>query len=337
MADQYIDREIMRLAAEQFGVVTRRQARMFGMTLSAIDRRVNSGMWEPIYPGIYRIIAVPRSYHQSVVAAAYWAQGVASHRSALRLWDLDGYRGSLVEVTATRRRTRSRPDVKVHLSDNLQACDEARMGLLRVTSVNRTLIDAGAVLTEARVEEALESALRQGLTTLPRLAARIDELCGRGRRGCGVVRTLLDKRRWGDPPTASPLETIISRLLARHGLPSPVRQYEIVDRGRFMARPDFAYPELKIAIEGQSFKHHGTRVGWEQDSERFNRLQELGWVVILVTWRDATARPAMVAERVRNTIAGRAMFFSHWTSPSEVERPKFVASAGQESAAGLRE
>jgi hypothetical protein len=311
MAAQSIEREIMQLAAEQFGVVTRRQARMFGISVSSIDRRVSSGVWEPIHSGIYRIIAVPRSYHQSVVAAAYWAQGVASHRSALRLWDLDGYNDPVVEVTATGKRARSRAGVRVHYSDSLPACDVARMGLLRVTSVNRTLIDAGAVLSEARVEEALESGLRQGLTTLPRLAARIDELCGRGRRGCGAVRALLDKRRWGDPPTASPLETIISRLLARHGLPTPVRQYEIVHRGAFVARPDFAYPDLKIAIEGQSFKHHGTRVGWEQDSERFNRLQELGWVVILVTWRDATARPAIVAERVRNTLANRATFFSH--------------------------
>jgi putative AbiEi antitoxin of type IV toxin-antitoxin system len=328
MVDRSREREIMQLAARQFGVVTRPQARMFGTSLSAIDRRVNSGIWEPIYPGIYRIIAVPRSYHQSVVATAYWAQGLASHRSALRLWDLGGYRGLLVEVTATGKRARSRRGVKVHFSDHLPSCDEARMGLLRVTSVNRTLIDAGAVVTEAHVEEALESALRQGLTTLPQLAARIDELCGRGRRGCGALRALLDKRRWGDPPTASPLETIISRLLARHGLPIPVRQYEVVHQGAFVARPDFAYPELQIAIEGQSFKHHGTRVGWERDSERFNRLQELGWVVILVTWRDATARPGTVAERVRTAIANRATNFSHWTSPNEVKHPKFVASAG---------
>ena len=67
------------------------------------------------------------------------------------------------------------------------------------------------------------------------------------------------------------METRLSRLLRRHHLPQPVRpldspesrEVEVRDALGFIGRVDFAYPELKIAIEVQS---HRLRRGRNWDS-----------------------------------------------------------------------
>ena len=59
--------------------------------------------------------------------------------------------------------------------------------------------------------------------------------------------------------------------------------------GRFVARVDFAWPGLKVAVEAVGRKYH---VGqWERDLARLDALREAGWVVIFVTWEDVHMRP----------------------------------------------
>ena len=76
-------------------------------------------------------------------------------------------------------------------------------------------------------------------------------------------------------------------------------QFIVEEDGRFIARLDFAYPDLKVAIECQSYEWHSGHQNWEKDIERHNRLQSLGWIIVYVTWEDLQHRPNIVAERVR--------------------------------------
>ena len=115
------------------------------------------------------------------------------------------------------------------------------------------------------------------------------------------TRTLLDARG-NVVPTDSALETRLSRLLRRHRLPQPQRQVEVRDERGFIGRLDFAYPELMIAIEVQSYRWHSSRAAWGKDMERLNRLQALGWIVIQVTYEDLDRRSAEVAQRIRAAI-----------------------------------
>jgi very-short-patch-repair endonuclease len=103
-------------------------------------------------------------------------------------------------------------------------------------------------------------------------------------------------------PTDSALETRLSYLLRRHRLPQPQRQVEVRDERGFIGRLDFAYPELMIAIEVQSYRWHSSRAAWGKDMERLNRLQALGWIVIQVTFEDLERRSAEVAQRIRAAI-----------------------------------
>jgi hypothetical protein len=69
----------------------------------------------------------------------------------------------------------------------------------------------------------------------------------------------------------------------RHGLPAPIPQYVIRANGRFVARPDAAYPDYKVAIEYQSTEWHADYEPLVVDSQRRNRLQRLQWAVVDAT------------------------------------------------------
>ena len=276
---------------------------MCGLSEDAIDRRLADGLLLRMHRRIYRLADHPVSWNQDVLAATLLTYGVASHRTALILLGLGGYSGSVIDVTTTRRRT-SPPSIRIHHSPTLVASDVRWMGPIQVTNAARTLVSVGTLISESALEEALDGALRTGQTTLDRLRERLESVEGRGYRGPAALRKLLDKR--GRAPAAeSPLETRLVRLLRRSGFAEPARQVTVSDDRGMVGRLDFAYPLERVAIEVQSYRWHSSRSAWSKDAERFNRLQALGWIVILVTYEDLEIRPAIVAARVRAALESR--------------------------------
>jgi len=102
---------------------------------------------------------------------------------------------------------------------------------------------------------------------------------------------ILEEGEFRRPVPGSPFERRLLQFLKAHLFPEPLRQHEIFDdQDQFVARVDFAYPPLMIAIECDGKKHHfGTRA-WEHDVERRSRLAALGWRVIHISWDLITNR-----------------------------------------------
>ncbi|MGH2726414.1 MAG: endonuclease domain-containing protein [Actinomycetota bacterium] len=151
------------------------------------------------------------------------------------------------------------------------------------------------------LEEALDDALRRGLTTMARLRWRFAALRRQGRPGIGAVDRLL-RERIGI--TQSVLETRVLRLIKRARLPDPVCQHEVRNRrGRLVAVVDFAYPDRRLAIEADGYRWHSGRARWEHDRSRSNALMHLGWRVIHVTARDLEQRPRETARSIREAYA----------------------------------
>ena len=292
------DQACLKLAADQHWVLTRDQALGLGLSPRQLGRRLSAGYLVPLHSSIYRVVAAHESWHQRLLAACMWTSGVASHRAALKLLGLDGYSGHIVEVTSATKKRASTETVRFHQRSSLPACDVTRVGPIPTTNPTRTLLDVGSVLSQRRLEEALDSALRQRLTTIDRLRRGVESLGGRGSRGPAALGKLLDAR--GEVvPTDSALETRFSRLLRRYHLPQPQRQVEVRDEQAFVGRVDFAYPELKIAIEIQSHRWHSSRAAQGKDRERPTRLQLLGWIVIQVTYEELVRHQDKVAARIR--------------------------------------
>jgi very-short-patch-repair endonuclease len=87
------------------------------------------------------------------------------------------------------------------------------------------------------------------------------------------------------PVPESPFQRKFLHFLDEHALRQPERQYVIeAPSGRPVARVDFAYPDLMVAIECDGKKHHFGTNDWERDLERRSRLAAMGWKVIHISW-----------------------------------------------------
>ncbi|MGH2767745.1 MAG: DUF559 domain-containing protein [Actinomycetota bacterium] len=293
------DQACQTLASHQYGVLGKGQARTKGLTDDAVYYRVRSGRWEPLLPGVFRVAGAPNSWHQQLMAACLWAGegAAASHRSAAALWRLEGFGTGPVEISAPKKPHRGVPDLVVHrvaLADS----DVTMAQAIPVTSPTRTLIDLGAVVEAESVERALDDALRRDLTSVPRLRWAVGRSGGRGRRGVGVLRKLLWEKVPGQAPAASVLEARLLRLLRGSGLPEPVRQHEIRQCGRLIARVDLAYPEVRLAVEADGYRYHSGKAAWQHDRARRNALTALGWGVLHVTWEDLSRRPKRILAEI---------------------------------------
>jgi hypothetical protein len=107
----YKEAQLGRLIAKQQGVLSRSQALEAGLGRGAIQHRLDSGEWQRLHPGVYRMRGASPSWEQKLMAATLWAgpESAVSHRSAAALWKLDGIDADgLVEITTARSRN---PDV----------------------------------------------------------------------------------------------------------------------------------------------------------------------------------------------------------------------------------
>lgn len=134
-------------------------------------------------------------------------------------------------------------------------------------------------------------------TSLAALVAELD-----GATGPGIARA----SRAADlvvPGTDSVPETRTRRLLQRHGFPPPEVNVVVRDsEGRYLARPDLAYIEQRIAIEYDGDYHRTDRRAWRVDIERRQRLEQAGWRILTLT-ADTLRSPEAFLSRLRALLA----------------------------------
>lgn len=92
----------------------------------------------------------------------------------------------------------------------------------------------------------------------------------------------------------------MSTLLRVQGLPLPVPEHTVFDEhGQFVGTVDFAYPEIKYAIEVDGYEFHTGLREFRHDRVRQNDLVDLGWTLHRFTWTDVDELSPRVADRIR--------------------------------------
>lgn len=294
------------LAAGQHGVVTRRQLARSGFAPRTIDNWVASGRLERLHPAVYCVAGAPSTDHRALMAAVLAAGSgcLASHRSAAWLWGLGD--PPLPEVVVPRSRRPRLHGVVVHHPLDLPKARRSVKDGIPVTNPLRTLVDLGAVCEADAVADAVERALIARLVTFRGLSAEWRRVAKPGRSGSGVLRRILDYRLLGEKPPDSVMEAKGAPLFTRSGLPKPVFQFVVTHGGRHVARVDFAYPALKVAIEFDGLDAHASAAALRRDLARQNRLMAAGWLVLRFTWADVIHRPGEVADEIAAVLSKRS-------------------------------
>ncbi|MFN8036672.1 MAG: hypothetical protein U0V73_12130 [Acidimicrobiia bacterium] len=303
-----LERRIGEIAVRQHGLITRFDARRIGLSDRRIRLRCTRGLWVEVLPGVFRVAGAPATGRQAMLSATLWAgrQSLLSHRAGGVLWGFDGVRANGPEVLVESPRRLAHPLVTVHRTSALPPEDRDVREGIRVTSVARTLVDLAGELTGDSLELALESALRQHLTTTAELRNRLAALGGPGRAGSGALRELLDARKGVPRVSGSAPEIRLRRLLVRAGLPAPVAQFHVHAPG-FDAYLDLAYPMAMVAIEYDGVEFHSGRADRARDRAREHRLVELGWTVLRVGHEDLQDGGARLVAAVRSALGGRVL------------------------------
>jgi very-short-patch-repair endonuclease len=305
--DRAIDALVGAFSERHHGVFAVQHLRDLDVAAHERKYRLASGRWASLHERVYRIVGTPLTWRGQVLGAC-WAGGdraAASHRTAAELWELPGRRTGLVEITCPRWGRAQHAGLVVHESRVIDRSDVTVVDGIPVTTPERTLFDLAGVVGPITLDLAVENALRKNLTSVDALQTVLTRLARRGR--AGTVRFRAAVVAHGDGArTESEAERLVLRLLAKHGLPEPVSQFEIRDHdGRVVARADFAYPDHKIAIEYDSYEHHTGRTALVRDSARRNAVVALGWVPIAATAKDLRTGGSQLATDIRQARALR--------------------------------
>jgi very-short-patch-repair endonuclease len=297
-----------RLASLQHGLVRQEQLREMGLSRRQISGWTARGHLDRVAPRTYRLAGTPETWEQALLSAVLAAGtgAVASHRAAAALWDLLEGPARVVELTVPHPRLPRIRHAVVHRSRDLTVDVTALRRRIPVTNPLRTIVDLGAVVPAPQVEDALDRALTRRLLSVAGAEAARARVARPGRDGAGVLRRVLDDRALGHDPADSLLESRMARLLRSAGLPAPAFQHDVVVHGHLVARVDFAYPEVSLAIEVDGLAAHGSATALQADLERQNALVAAGWVPLRFTWADVVRRPAAVATAVQERLCALA-------------------------------
>ncbi|MFI2103095.1 hypothetical protein ACH436_07370 [Isoptericola sp. NPDC019693] len=234
---------------------------------------------------------------------------VFGHVTALRLlevevpWTLAGDdRLHVVARHPQDRPRRTRGGVVAHWSRQA-LLGTAAVGELAVTSPEQTFVHVATGLRMPDDVVVLGDAMmrRQAMLTTP---ARLVDAAERTFKVKGIVRVREQIERMRPGTDSSPESRTRLALVDAH-LPCPhVNQVVRAPGGEYVKRVDLLYPDLKIAIEYDGDQHRTDRAQWREDVRARRRLEELGWIVIVVV-ADDVREPRSLVARVRAAIRSR--------------------------------
>jgi very-short-patch-repair endonuclease len=197
-----------------------------------------------------------------------------SHRSAAALWRMLPPHDGPIDVTVPGDGGRGRRrGIKVHRSSTFIAGVSILRDGIRLTNAARTLQDLHRAVSAAVYRSAVRRALDLRLITSAQLRSE-DEL------------------------TRSELERMFRDTCRRHHLPPPevnarVGPYEV----------DFLWPDQRVVVETDSWRHHGDRSAFERDRARDADLQSLGFRVLRFTHRRLMGDRSAVVAALRDLLA----------------------------------
>jgi very-short-patch-repair endonuclease len=290
------DYAIAAIAGRQGGVVARRQLNALGLSASAIDRRLRSGLLHPLYRGVYavghRVLGVTGRRWAAVLACG--DDAFLADVSAAAAFDLRQSASRSIHVLVGRNGRVQQPGIRLHWRRSIPRDEVTTLDGLPITTPARTLLDlAAGGLRGRKLEAAVDAAERKRLLDF----ADLHELLARynGRPGTPSLRAVLARYRAGD--TRSELEEIVVELCDRFDLPRPLENCVIEGKVR-----DFYWPDARLVVEADSYTWHRSPSALDDDRERDVELTLAGYRTLRFTWEQVTRRRRYVANAIRRSI-----------------------------------
>ena len=279
----------MRTAMRHQGVVTWGQL-VERHPRRAVEAAVAAGLLVRVARGAFTLPATPDPLRQALVH-----RGVVSHESAARLWFLETLHGPTATHVTVRRRACARPPrgTTLHWAD----LDDTEI-TGAVTSPLRTVLDCARTMPFPDALAVADSALRRRVVEADDLVRAAGAMTGRGvvvaRRVAGVA----------DGRAANPFESGLRAAVVLRGITGFVPQSSF-RTPRLRGYVDLGDLRRRIALEADSFAHHGSRSALDRDCRRYDELVRTGWLVLRFSWEQVMFDLDWVADCVEEVAALR--------------------------------
>ena len=267
---------------------------------------ISARAWKKLSPSASVLRLIHAHQHSTVTTGS--GSGTYSHTTAARahglyLWEAD----SAIHLTQPSNisATSHAPDVRNHQA-RLELFEVTRRANLRVTSLERTVVDCARILPFKQALIIAEHALYRGAD--PELIWKtIDRLAGY--KGVARARNVMAHASF---LSESPGETLTLYFLRKMRLPMPVQQFT-VHTYNGVHRLDFAWEGIKLALEfdGRTkyFDYAPTEEVLFQERRREKALMEQGWTFIRIEWKhlfDEARLKERILEAIRRAEARQA-------------------------------
>jgi very-short-patch-repair endonuclease len=265
-----------------------------------IKRQARNGALHRIHRGVYIVghLALPGTAMEFAALLACGEGALISHRSAAYLWSMLEEQPQDVDVTLVGRRCRPKEGVRVHGVARLDRRDVRRKGEITLTAPARTLIDLASDASDQELERAVSEARVLRLLREEELERAL-ERAGQ-RTGGGRMRAFL-RDEAGPSFTRSDGERRLRKLIRVARLPAP-----IVNARAAGFEVDFLWPDQRVVVEVQGYRYHQHRGAFERDHRRAMALENAGYHVIRITWRQLVEDPLAVVAQIARALERRS-------------------------------
>ena len=293
------------LAAEQCGVLARRQLVRSGLASHYVDRQVAAGRWQ-IISEVVICTTTGRLTREQLMWAGVLHAGPGSavggltalERRGLKNWHRD-------EITVLLPKSHNlEPLPGVRFVETRRPVGLYATGALPTWRVEpAALLFAGYVASSRTGHGLVSAVVQQGLTTPTRLLTEIERMrpLRRAKRFKATLGLLADGSH-------SLAEQRVVRLCVDHGLPIPDRQTRRVDasgRQRY-TDAEWLLPSGKVVVLEVDGGFHMEVEHWEGDITRERDLVATGAIVLRCTDRELIDEPARVIASLRAVGVGQS-------------------------------
>ena len=264
---------------------------------STVRNWVAAGRLVRLAPGVFVLPAAAGNWRVRAGAALQGRAAVASHVTALALWELIEHPPGPVHITVDPSQSRrGSPGVIVHRAPHAHA-ERRRAAGLPITAVERAVVDTWGTVGDpdrAGVRAAAITAVRRRMcrpSDLDRELARSTRLPGRAELGA-LIALLAEGCQseleiWG-----------CLHVLRAPGMPAFVQQRRVTVRGETFLL-DAACEESMLAVEMDGAAWHGSRQQRERDIRRDSLLATVGWQTLRYSFTRLTRSPDACRRDIR--------------------------------------
>lgn len=294
------DRRIDEYASRQYGVFSRHQAELAGLSPRMINTRVQNGAWIRLAPSVYALASAAPKWERQMAAALLTREGsIVAGRAAAFLHELDGFGPSRPVIMVGPDGNARSPLARVIRSQRFADVGRVRKRGFVVTDEAETVLTLAGDIGIDRLEAVVDFALARRSCSIERFSRVLSQ--NGGARGVAGLRRIVGYRRADayQPPT-SELERLLYRILDDPRLPPHTRQmpisFQMID-----ATVDAYVPTWRLIVEGDGRRWHTRRADQERDQIRDNEAVAHGYAVLRFGYEILRDHPERVVDTLLRT------------------------------------